>query len=81
MTQTFFNYSKKVLVIDENYTDWLIDYSRRHNPIKESLMTGYFNQKSANLELIDIYKKNDFLSFYNLLLLVKHKTLKQKPFT
>ena len=57
MTETFFNYSKKVLAIDENYTDWLIDYYRRHKPIKKSLVTGYFNQKSANLELIDIYKK------------------------
>lgn len=51
MTKTFFNYSKKVLVIDQNYTDWLIDFYRRQNPIKNSLVTGYCNKKSANLKL------------------------------
>jgi len=34
MTETFFNYSKKVLAIDENYTDWLIDYYRSINQLK-----------------------------------------------
>lgn len=53
----FFKYSKRALVIEESHTDWLIDYYKKHNPIKESLMTEYFNKKSANLELIDIYKK------------------------
>lgn len=31
MTEKFFKYSKRVLAIDENYTDWLVDYYRRHN--------------------------------------------------
>ena len=49
MTEKFFNYSKRVLEIDENYTDWLIDYFRRQNQTKESLVTGYFDQESNNL--------------------------------
>lgn len=35
MTETFFNYSKKVLAIHENYTDWLIDYFRRQNQTQD----------------------------------------------
>ena len=31
MTEKFFKYSKRILAIDENYTDWLIDYFRRQN--------------------------------------------------
>ena len=49
MIEKFFKYPKKVLTIDENYTDWLIDYFRRQNQIKESLVTGYFDQESNNL--------------------------------
>jgi hypothetical protein len=59
MTENFFKYTKKVLVIDENYTDWLIDYLRRQNKPKESLslVTGYFNQSSYNLINTDEKKK------------------------
>ena len=81
MTQTFFNYSKKVLAIDENYTDWLIDYYRRHNPIKKSLVTGYFNQKSVNLELIDIYKKKkQFFKFLQFLAFSQTQVANTKTF-
>lgn len=44
-----------------------MDYYRSHNPIKKSLLTGYFNQKSANLELIDIDKKKNFFMFFQFL--------------
>lgn len=67
MTNTFFNYSKRVLVIDENYTDWLMDFYRRQNPSKNSLVTGYFNQKIANLKLIDIDEKKTFFKFLQFL--------------
>ena len=60
MTETFFKYSKKVLAIDENYTDWLIDYYRRQNQTKNLLVTAYFNQKSANLKLIHVDEKKLF---------------------
>ena len=52
MTQRFFKYTKKVLAIDENHTGWLIDFHRRHNQNKGSLVTGYFNYNNANLNLI-----------------------------
>ena len=39
MTEKFFKYSKKVLAIDENYTDWLIDYFRRKNQVKNTLIS------------------------------------------
>jgi hypothetical protein len=67
MTETFFNYSKKVLAIDENYTDWLMDHYRKQNPIKNSLVTGYFNQKSANSKLIDMDEKRNFFRFLQFL--------------
>jgi len=80
MTENFFKYTKKVLVIDENYTDWLIDYLRRQNKSKESLslVTGYFNQSSYNL--INTDEKKNFLDFYNLSLLVILNQLIQKLF-
>jgi len=67
MTKTFLNYSKKVLVIDENYTDWLMDFYRRQNPIKNPLVTGYFNQKSANLKLTGIDENKNFFKFLQFL--------------
>lgn len=80
MTENFFKYTKKVLVIDENYTDWLMDYLRRQNKPKESLslVTGYFNQNSYNL--INTDEKKFFLDFYNLSLLVILNQLIQKLF-
>ena len=54
MTETFFKYSKKVLAIDENYMGWLIDYFKRQNRVKNTLVTGYFNQKTANLKSLTL---------------------------
>ena len=80
MIENFFKYSKKVLVIDENHTDWLIDYLKRKNKPKESLslITGYFSQNIDNLMNTDDKKK--FLDFYNLSLLVILKQPIQKLF-
>jgi len=63
MTETFLKYSKKVLAIDENYTDWLIDYFRRErqNQTEKSLVTAYFSTVSSNLNHID--KKKIFFRF------------------
>ena len=63
MTETFFKYSKKVLVNDETYTGWLIDYSRRQNQAKESLVTGYFSTVSSDLKDI----KKTFFRFLQFL--------------
>jgi hypothetical protein len=65
MTETFLKYSKKVLAIDENYTDWLIDYFRRQNQTEESLVTGYFDNVNSNLNSID--QKKTFFRFLQFL--------------
>lgn len=63
MTETFFKYSKKVLAIDENYLDWLIDYYRRQrqNQTEKSLVTAYFSIGNSNLNHID--QKKIFFRF------------------
>lgn len=63
MTETFLKYSKKVLAIDENYTDWLIDSFRRErqNQTEKSLVTAYFSTVSSNLNHID--EKKIFFRF------------------
>lgn len=45
--------------MDENYTDWLIDYFRRQNQTEESLVTGYF----SNVNLNSIDQKKTFFRF------------------
>lgn len=80
MTEGFFNYSKKVLAIDENYTDWLIDYSRRRNQYKNLLITGYFNQKSANFQLVHIDEKKNFFRFLQFLAFSRTQTANTKIF-
>jgi hypothetical protein len=62
MTETFFNYSKKVLAIHENYTDWLIDYFRRQNQTEGSLVTGYFNTVSFDQKKI-FFRFLQFIAF------------------
>ena len=62
MTETFFNYSKKVLAIHENYTDWLIDYLRRQNQTEESLLTSYFNILNFDQKKI-LFRFLQFIAF------------------
>ena len=62
MTKTFFNYSKKVLAIHENYTDWLIDYFRRQNQTEGSLVRGYFNTVSFDQKKV-FFRFLQFIAF------------------
>ena len=78
MTEKFFNYSKRVLEIDENYTDWLIDYFRRQNQTKESLVTGYFDQESNNL--INAHDKKTFFKFLQFIAFIQTQTANTKTF-
>ena len=78
MTEKFFKYSKKVLAIDENHTDWLIDYFRRQNQIKESLVRGYFDQESYNL--INAHDKKTFFRFLQFLAFSQAQTANTKTF-
>ena len=78
MTNTFFNYSKKVLVIDENSTDWLIDYFRRQNQTKESFVTGYFDQNRVNLMHAD--DKKIFFRFLQFIAFSRSQKTQTKTF-
>ena len=78
MTEKFFKYSKRVLAIDENYTNWLIDYFRRQNQTKESLVTGYFDQESNNL--INAHDKKTFFRFLQFIAFSQTQTANTKTF-
>ena len=78
MTKTFFNYSKKVLAIHENYTDWLIDYFRRQNQTKESFVTGYFDQNRVNLIHAD--DKKIFFRFLQFIAFSRSQKTQTKTF-
>jgi len=78
MTEKFLKYSKRVLAIDENYTDWLIDYFRRQNQTKESLVTGYFDQESTNL--INAHDKKTFFRFLQFIAFSQTQTANTKTF-
>lgn len=65
LTRHFYQHSKKVLVLDDLYTDWLIDYSRETNKPIDSLVTSYL--ETSNFGTLDnkkyIFRLLQFLSF------------------
>ena len=65
LTKHFYTHSKKVLIFDDCYTDWLIKYFRKnHKPIS-SLVTSYLKEKKIN-ELSEnetIFTLLQFLAF------------------
>ena len=77
MTEKFFKY-KKILPTDKYYTDWLIDYFRRQNQTKESLVTGYFDQESNNL--INAHDKKTFFKFLQFIAFIQTQTANTKTF-
>ena len=46
--ERFFKYTKKVLLVDEEYTDWIIDYIRKQSLNKHPIVMGYFNQNDGD---------------------------------
>ena len=64
LTKHFYNYSTKILVLDQVYTDWLIQYLRRKEKQDAGLLLPFFNQNS--LSVSDTKK---FLAYYNFCLL------------
>ena len=60
MVDIFFKYSKKVLIIYENYNGWLIDFYRRQNSTEYPVVTGYFYQEIINIKSININEKKTF---------------------
>jgi len=70
----YFQYSKRVLCLDYIYTDWIVDFQRRHqrNPTSRSSVTSYLeNQRIKNQEE-RLFHLLQFLSFV--------KSLKLNPF-
>ena len=51
LTRHFHEHSKKVLVLDDFYTDWLIHYSRKTEKSINSLVTSYLT--TNNLQTIE----------------------------
>ena len=65
LTKHFYTYSKKVLTLNDCYTDWLIKYFRKnHKPIS-ALVTSYFKKKETNelSENLKIFTLLQFLAF------------------
>lgn len=65
LTKHFYTHSKKLLKLNDSYTDWLIKYLRKnHKPIS-SLVTSYFKkEKTTTLsENVKIFNLLQFLSF------------------
>ena len=63
MVNTFFNCVKKVSIMNENYTGWLVKFYKKQNSTKYPRVKGYFYQKIINIELTNINKKNTFFKF------------------
>jgi hypothetical protein len=65
LTRHFYAYSKKVLVLDDCYTDWLIHYSRKTDKPMNSLVTSYLENRSFDslAEQKQFFKLLQFLSF------------------
>jgi hypothetical protein len=78
MIEKFFKYSKRVLAVDKNYTDWLIDYFKRQNQTKKSLVTGYSNKDSNNL--INAHDKKTFFRFLQFVTFSQTQTAITKTF-
>jgi hypothetical protein len=65
LTRHFYAYSKKVLVLHDCYTDWLIHYSRKTDKPMNSLVTSYLENRSFDslAEQKQFFKLLQFLSF------------------
>ena len=48
LTKHFYSYSRKVLTLNDCYTDWLIKYLRKNEKPINLLVTSYFKEKKTN---------------------------------
>ena len=65
LTKHFYTYSKKVLTLNDCYTDWLINFFRKNDKPISSLVTSYFKKKNR-IELsenVKIFTLLQFLAF------------------
>ena len=63
LTRHFYEHSKKVLVLDDLYTDWLIHYSRKTDKPINSLVTSYLTSNNLQENQKSVFRLLQFLSF------------------
>ena len=65
LTRHFYEHSKKVLVLDDLYTDWLIHYSRKTDKPINSLVTSYLTKSDFGTiaNKTRVFRLLQFLSF------------------
>jgi hypothetical protein len=65
LTKHFYTYSKKALILNDCYTDWLIKYFRKNYKPISSLVTSYFKKEETNSlsENVKIFTLLQFLAF------------------
>ena len=80
LTRHFYTYSKKVLVLDDSYTGWLIDYFRKTDKPINSLVTSYLTK--SNFGTIEnkkrVFRFLQFLSFSRRYFISQEYLLSQK---
>lgn len=65
LTEHFYTYSKKVLTLNDCYTDWLIKYLRKNEKPLNLLVTSYLKKKKTNnlSEYIKLFTLFQLLTF------------------
>jgi hypothetical protein len=65
LTRHFYKHSKKVLLLDNLYTDWLIHYSRKADKPINSLVTSYLIKSDFDTiaNKTQVFRLLQFLSF------------------
>lgn len=62
LTKHFYTHSKKVLMFDNCYTDWLIKYFRKGNKPVGFLVTSYLEEINTN-DFVTVFSLLQFLTF------------------
>lgn len=64
LTKHFYTYSKKVLTLNDCYTDWLIKYLRKNEKPKNLLLASYLKKKARSLsEDVKLFTLLQLLTF------------------
>ena len=62
LTKHFYTHSKKVLIFDDCYTDWLIKYFRKNSKPVGPLATSYLEEIDTN-DFVTVFSLLQFLTF------------------
>ena len=72
LTKHFYNYFTKILVLDQVYTDWLIQYLRRKKKQDAGILLPFFNQNT--LSVSDTKKVFGLLQFLSVIPAIPYQT-------